>query len=101
MGVAGYRVARPGVRAVLTAPDNRAPTPRLKVLWLDLLPALRADVAPAIREAVEALALFQRWLFGTTNSQDINIMITEREEKYGIHAHPEWAPVYDAPSRGR
>ena len=96
-----YRVARPGVRGVLTAPDNRAPTPRMKVLWLDLLPALRADVDPAIREAVEALALFQRWLFSTEDSQTIQTMITNREKKYGLHADPQWTPTHDAPSRDR
>lgn len=78
-----YRIATPGVPAVVTAPDNRAPTPRVKVLWLDLLPHLREDVAPAIRQAVEALALFQHWLHGTADAATITSMIHHREETYG------------------
>lgn len=78
-----YQIARPGVPAVVTAPDNMGPNPKVKVLWLDLIHYLRPDVEPAVRQCIEALALFQTWLHGTDLAADIPTMIQELEAHYG------------------
>lgn len=73
-----WRLARPGTPAVLVTQATQ-PGPRAVILWLDLAQHLRLTVAPEVRQMVEALARFQAWLFGSTDTAVIRRMITERE----------------------
>jgi len=77
-----WRLVRPGTPAVLVH-QRTLPGPRTLVLWLDLTAHLRAEVAPAIRQAIVALARFQAWLHGTDDPAAIRRMIQEREGRYG------------------
>lgn len=89
-GLASHRawwIAHPGVPAVLVK-HSTAGTCQPKVLWLDLAACLRPEVAPEIRDAVEALAAFQAWLHNTTDTAVIRAMIHERETVYGDETDP-------------
>lgn len=76
----------PGTPAVLVRhPQTSAPS--MKILWMDLAEHLRPEVAAPLREAVEALAAFQRWLQGTRAREAIMTMIREREQDAGSRDH--------------
>lgn len=74
-----WRLALPGVPAVVVRPANGAPGPAYKILWLDLVHWLRPDVAPEIQRAIAVLARFQAWLLGHDSTARIQLMIQERE----------------------
>jgi hypothetical protein len=95
-----WLVATPGVPAVLVKHQQVA-GPAAKVLWLDLVGWLREDLDPTIRDAVEVLAQFQRWLFHTSSSDDIRRMITERETTYGDDWHRNDERTDPGPPRAR
>lgn len=78
-----WRIALPGVIGTLV-PQQVMPGPRVIVLWLDLVGHLRHGVEPWIAQAITALAQCQAWLFGTTDSQQIRTMLTQREESFRI-----------------
>lgn len=77
-----WRLTRPGVPAVLVRHSSAAGY-FAKVLWLDLAENVKPTVAPVIQKAISALAQFQSWLHGTTDTVAIQQMIHEREERYG------------------
>jgi AraC-like DNA-binding protein len=77
-----WRLTRPGVPAVLVKHSSAAGY-FAKVLWLDLAGDLKPTVAPVLRTAILALARFQAWLHGTSDTLAIQRMIHEREERYG------------------
>ena len=75
-----WRLARPGCPAVLVR-RQEAGVPIAKILWVDLVDWLRPEVEPWVREAVAALARFQRWLHGGATRAAIQQLITEREDE--------------------
>ena len=58
---------------------SRTPARGPMVLWLDLAAHLRQDLDPLVRDAVHALARFQRWLHGTEDPAALRQLIQERE----------------------
>lgn len=53
---------------------------RRVILWVDMEKVLKPEVAPFIREAVETMADFQRWLWRSSNPKPLILkMIKERE----------------------
>lgn len=97
-----WQLCTPGVIATLVH-QQTLPGPHTVVLWLDLAGHLRGDVAPEVREAIEALAQFQRWLFQGKTSNDIRAFITERETTYGPadRDHTQWSDHAPHEARAR
>lgn len=90
-----WMLCGPGIIATLVKQQDK-PHPQQTVLWLDLEPALHADVAPWVRNAIAALAQFQRWLFHTTSADTIRQMIREREGTcYGQYQPDTEIPTAD------
>lgn len=80
-GLDAHRVwplVRPGTPAVLVLQADAGGV-HAKVLWLEMVRHLRPTIDPMIREVLEALAVFQRWLHGTSAPDVIYQMIDERE----------------------
>lgn len=73
-----WQVATPGVPATLVRHQQNAGA-RPVVLWLDLAAHLRQDLDPLVRDAVHALARFQRWLHGTEDPAALRQLVQERE----------------------
>lgn len=87
-----WRLATPGVPAVLVSQQEH-PGARCVVLWLDLVHHLRPGVAPEVRQMVEVLARFQRWVYGgITESEPIKRIIREREAYGRDTGHDERDP---------
>jgi hypothetical protein len=77
-----WMLATPGCPALLVLRMDTG-VPIARVLWLDLVRHLRPGLEPWIVEAVQALAKFQAWIHGTTDTGVIRRMIAEREIQGG------------------